>query len=231
MFISVLKWHFINKHIVKNTEMIPLPPDLLQFFSGFLELLPRCTGYLCSSSFFCPKQPLEVQCTTPATRKADRLFLHITYILPIFDSSRITLVWLSCKSVDFDWIEIYIISSWEFWRLVTHCTESVISLLFFFHSRINPDMLLHTSVPDIFSIHFWFRKKSHHRRCTYSCYLAVVKKERTPKSTSPFLIFVKMKEILIKLFDKSFPFYTVPEKEIECTCGWRQWHSYDRLQT
>lgn len=52
-------------------------------------------------------------------------------------------------------------------------------------------MLLHIAVPDVFSIHFGFRKKSHHERCTYNCYLAMVKKERTPRCTSPFLIFVK----------------------------------------
>lgn len=34
-------------------------------------------------------------------------------------------------------------------------------------------------------------KKSHHKRCIYNCYLVVVKKESTLRSTSPFLIFVK----------------------------------------
>lgn len=148
-------------------------------------------------------------------RQTDCFSSHGTHILPLFDSSGISLVWLSYKSVDFDWIEIYIISSWEFWKLIAHCPESVISL-FYIHSRINLDMLPHIAALDVFSIRFWIKQKSHNKRCIDNCYLAMVKKkERTPRSPSPFLIISLKDERNIKLFDKIFPLYTVPGK-----CKW-----------
>lgn len=159
-----------------------------------------------------------------------RLLLHSTAVLPLFDSSGITLVWLSCKSVDFDWIEIYIISSWEFWRLITHYTESVISL-FYFHSRINPDMLLHIAAPYVFFYSLLIQEKNHVIKDVPTIVTWLwLKKKAHPDPHLLFLSLSKMKEILIKLFDKNFPFCTVPGKG-NCVCGRRQWHSYDRLQS
>lgn len=50
--------------------------------------------------------------------------------------------------------------------------------------------------------------------------------------TDPHLLFLsasKMKEVLVKLFDKIFPLYGVPGNASECIHGQMQHHSYDRL--
>lgn len=152
-------------------------------------------------------------------RQTDCFSSHGTHILPLFDSSGISLVWLSYKSVDFDWIEIYIISSWEFWKLIAHCPESVISL-FYIHSRINLDMLPHIAALDVFSIRFWIKQKSHNKRCIDNCYLAMVKKRK--EHPDPHVLFLsspsKMKEILSYLTRSSHSIQC-QENASECIYG------------
>lgn len=120
-------------------------------------------------------------------RQADCFSSLSTCVSPLFDSSGITPVWLSYKSVDFDWIEIYIISSWEFWKLITYFPKNVIAC---FISTAEKIWICYCILQHL--MFFLFTFKSRNKSCIYNHYLAMVKKER--KSGSSSLCYISLED-------------------------------------
>lgn len=228
MFISVLKWHLINKHIVNITEKIALLPNLPQFFSSFLEQFPSCTGYLCSSSSPCPKQPpVYNTCNQEGRQNVPPQYSHIILVWFIWNYPCLTLLqvcwlWLNRDLHNFlmGILKADNTLLWECYFPVLFPQQN--------KSRYAP---AYCCTWCFFLFTFDSGKKSHHKRCAYYCCLAMVKKKK--EHPDPHLLFIslsKMKEILSYLTRTSHC-RQCQEKEMECICGRRQWHSYDRLQT